>query len=539
MNSLVQCYLATVFLLIAYARAYSGARGTPLDDYVHRADPQYRWHDTGKRLTGALPWEKWEGIVLNMTSQAWLSPADVDCNLWTHDLVIVKPCNYVHKKTALLVIGDGSNKGFGPSSSDELLVLAATVAVKTGSLAVVLYQVPNQPCTFTSEHPPRSRSDDELIAYTWSFYLDNPDKNDWPLRLPMTKAVVRAMDAVQAYAESTLEIQIENFVVTGASKRGWTAWTAAAVDDRVVGIIPIVMDLLKMVPNLHHFYQSLGGWPVAFKPYYDANITGRLDTPEFKKLSEIVDPYVYRDRLGVPKLMITTSNDEFFLLDDSAYFWDDLPGEKHVLILTNTEHTLVTGLLKLLTGVEAFFLSIAESHELSVPSKDLNTEEAALIQLPGTIVTDRQRPGYGVRPKYWYNLNRDGGIIEIGTMERPELVLLWYAYTYKGTKGRDFRWFTLDDGKCPTVAVKNMCIKPVYFKSRILRPTDLSNEDGMMNYYASLDTRKEGYGAFFVELRFAGPKRLTPFVFTTPAVIVPNYFPYDDCHGGKCRGTLV
>lgn len=112
--------------------------------------------------------------------------------------------------------------------------------------------------------------------------------------------------------------------------------------------------------------------------------------------------------------------------------------------------------LQLLTGVEAFFLSIAESHELSAPSKDLDNEEAALIQLPGTTascqpldttVTDRQRPGYGVRPKYWYNLNRDGGIIEIGTTERPELVLMWYAYTYKGTKGRDFRWFTLDDGK--------------------------------------------------------------------------------------------
>jgi hypothetical protein len=38
----------------------------------------------GRFLTGG-----WEGVVLNMTSQGWLSPMHVDCFLWTHNLVIL------------------------------------------------------------------------------------------------------------------------------------------------------------------------------------------------------------------------------------------------------------------------------------------------------------------------------------------------------------------------------------------------------------------------------------------------------------------
>ncbi|KAH8959759.1 hypothetical protein BDL97_06G093900 [Sphagnum fallax] len=334
-------FLVLLLLLVLFAASIA----TPLDDYMLKEDSNYRWYDTGGRLKGRFLTGGWEGVVLNMTSQGWLSPMHVDCFLWTHNLVILKPHKVMHPQTSFLLIGQGSNTNNPPKATDQLLLLAAALAVRTNIIAAVLYQVPNQPCGFSDDewHP---RSEDDIIAYTWAHFIRNPEEVEWPLHIPMTKAAVRAMDTLQTYACKHLKIQIESFVVAGASKRGWTTWLTAAVDKRVVGIAPIVMDALRFVDNLHHYYKSFGGWPWSFEPYHSLNLTTNLDSPEFSALMGIEDPYVYLPRLTMPKLIVTSSNDEFFLLDDSSYFWSEMIGEKHLLILSNTDHSLLTGLPK-------------------------------------------------------------------------------------------------------------------------------------------------------------------------------------------------
>jgi PhoPQ-activated pathogenicity-related protein len=86
--------------------------------------------------------------------------------------------------------------------------------------------VPNQTLVFDGDG--QERKEDDLIAFTWARYLKTGDER-WPARLPMTKAAVRAMDAATAVLASADggSAKVDQFVVAGGSKRGWTAWTTA------------------------------------------------------------------------------------------------------------------------------------------------------------------------------------------------------------------------------------------------------------------------------------------------------------------------
>jgi PhoPQ-activated pathogenicity-related protein len=65
-----------------------------------------------------------------------------------------------------------------------------------------------------------------------------------------------------------------------------------AVDPRVALIVPIVMDELNFVQNIHHHFKSYGGWTFALKDYTELNFTRCLDHPNTQALMDIVDPCV-------------------------------------------------------------------------------------------------------------------------------------------------------------------------------------------------------------------------------------------------------
>src|SRR5690606_19688355 len=105
----------------------------------------------------------------------------------------------------------------------------------------------------------------------------------------------------------------------GASKRGWTTWTLAAVDPRVKAIAPMVIDLLNIVPSFQHHYAAYGGFAEAVEDYVDMGIFEWFQTPDFQELLDVVGPYSYRERYVMPKFIINASGDEFFLPDSSQF----------------------------------------------------------------------------------------------------------------------------------------------------------------------------------------------------------------------------
>lgn len=141
-----------------------------------------------------------------------------------------------------------------------------------------------------------------------------------------------------------------------SSKRGWTTWTTAAVDKRVIAFAPLVMDLLNVIQNTHHHYRALGGWSFAFGDYWEMDITANLDHPQTKELEKQIDGFHFRDRYaGRPVLMVVASGDQFFLTDDTHYFWSKMPKpEMRMLMLPNAEHSMITAIPQAVQAISAF-----------------------------------------------------------------------------------------------------------------------------------------------------------------------------------------
>ena len=236
-------------LLTAMVGCPASSRGqeTALDRYVAAADPSYHYN-----LINTVAGDGYTGYVLEMTSQNWRTPAEVDRPIWTHWLTIVRPEHSV-TSTSLLLVSGGSNEKPPPQMNPILTQLALT----TNSVISELRMVPNQPLVFTGDSA--KRTEDAITAYSWQKFLATGDET-WPVRLPMTKSVVRAMDTISSFCGSPGGggVLVNKFVVGGASKRGWTAWTVAAVDNRVVAIIPAVIDLLNLEPSFEHHYRAYG-----------------------------------------------------------------------------------------------------------------------------------------------------------------------------------------------------------------------------------------------------------------------------------------
>ena len=319
------CLLLAAHSLCAADFARKGVTETALDRYVARPDSSYQW-----KLADTVSDGSGTGYLIDLTSQTWLTSGEVNRTEWKHWLWILKPDNLTHP-TALLFIGGGANDGKRPGMPDRGLIETAKA---TKSVVAELRMVPNEILVFGNDG--KARKEDDLIAYTWDKFLRTGDEK-WPALLPMTKAVVRAMDTITAFLGSAEggNAKVDSFVVAGASKRGWTTWTTAAVDRRVEAICPIVIDMLNTELSMTHHYRAYGFYAPAMGDYTKQGIMDWSGTPEMKALYQIVDPLAYRDRFSMPKLLLNACGDQFFLPDSSQFYFDGMAGVKYLRYVPN------------------------------------------------------------------------------------------------------------------------------------------------------------------------------------------------------------
>lgn len=77
-----------------------------------------------------------------------------------------------------------------------------------------------------------------------------------------------------------------------------------------------------------------------------------------------IDPYFYRERLTMPKLVVNSADDEFFMNDNTHYWWSDMPGPKHFMLMPNAEHVQVTGLGEELPALKTYINAVLKENEI-------------------------------------------------------------------------------------------------------------------------------------------------------------------------------
>jgi PhoPQ-activated pathogenicity-related protein len=283
------------------------------------------------------------------------------------------------------------------------------------------------------------------------------------------------MDTIQTFIPTVAGgATIDDFIVTGYSKRGWTTWLTAAADDRVRAMIPGVFDNPNQGPSMAHHVAVYGFFSEQVGDYSEMQIFERLKTPEAALLSRIVDPYRYLNngRFEIPKLVLNSAGDEFFVSDSSQYYFEDLPGDTNYMrYFPNTGHGLDAG------------------------------AGASTITFMDAILNNRPLPEFS-----W--IVQTDGTIHVQTVDAPSQVLLWKA---TNPNSRDFR-----HGYHPEI---------------IWTSSPLADQGGG-TYIGSVPVPDSGATAFFVELTFPSAIPGVPYVFTTDvevSSVLPLFpWPYED-----------
>ncbi|MBN2311667.1 MAG: PhoPQ-activated pathogenicity [Candidatus Hydrogenedentes bacterium] len=422
--------------------------------YVGKHDANYSYYEVNSAIHFL-----YTEYTFSMTSQQWRDASEVDYPIWEHEVDMIDYW-FSAPECALLIDGGSNPPGYG-GPAEEIAIACMLI----GMDFVDLKQVPNEPLYFADEVN-RRRTEDEILAYSMDKYLDTGD-DEWPVHVAMVKAAVRAMDLVQ-----TEFISMDDFLVIGASKRGWTTWLTAAVDPRVDVFAPIVIDVLNMDEQVIHFWEAYGFYQPAVADYVEFDLFCRLQEPNGQNGLKIIDPYEYIDdgKFTQPKLILNATGDQFFLPDGSRFYWDVLPGPKWLHYIPNADH-----------GMQ-------------------NNEELFIETLIDAVLWADAAMDNEDLPEYSWTFQPDGSI-RVQCVDTPDSVTLWQA---TNPNARDFRVEEVGE----------------IFTSSAL------NDQGGGVYVGYVAPPAQGWTAFFIELDFGGVK------YSTEVAITPDTLPYE---GTACQ----
>ncbi|ENU9470188.1 PhoPQ-activated protein PqaA family protein [Salmonella enterica] len=467
-------YMAMLFISPAGLALSAGENNKNID--LTHVISDYRISLTSLPLDYSLLDKKQRpGVMLqrfNLNSQTWSPQGVVSPERWQNGVDIYIP-DSAREKNALVVINNGSNNnGSGtpvaPTNFNEEEL--SRIAIATRTVVISVSNVPNQVLSYQGVTTPLG--EDNSVAYSWKLFIGDTHKyQDASLHIPMAASVSQAFRLAK---KELTQQNINKFIVTGASKRGWAAWLTALSDPDVGAVVPFAMDLLNTQKSLEHMYQSYGkNWPVAFYPYYNQGIDQQVGTDKFARLMRLEDPLTYLntdmgDRLKIDKYIINASGDDFYVPDNSHFYYGLLPGSKSLRVVPNSTHN----------GI----LSVAEQSLITFVNRFQEKQK-----LP-EITENVQSRGDGKKE------------LVVNFSEKPVAILQWTA---RNPAARDFRYAC--DIKYNSV------------------PVSLATGDNTLSI--SLTTPDSGWQATYIEATFTDGYVATTQVYITPDEKYPETAP--------------
>lgn len=467
-------YMAMLFISPAGLALSAGENNKNID--LTHVISDYRISLTSLPLDYSLLEKKQRpGVMLqrfNLNSQTWSPQGVVSPERWQNGVDIYIP-DSAREKNALVVINNGSNNnGSGtpvaPTNFNEEEL--SRIAIATRTVVISVSNVPNQVLSYQGVTTPLG--EDNSVAYSWKLFIGDTHKyQDASLHIPMAASVSQAFRLAK---KELTQQNINKFIITGASKRGWAAWLTALSDPDVGAVVPFAMDLLNTQKSLEHMYQSYGkNWPVAFYPYYNQGIDQQVGTDKFARLMRLEDPLTYLntdmgDRLKIDKYIINASGDDFYVPDNSHFYYGLLPGSKSLRVVPNSTHN----------GI----LSVAEQSLITFVNRFQEKQK-----LP-EITENVQSRGDGKKE------------LVVNFSEKPVAILQWTA---RNPAARDFRYAC--DIKYNSV------------------PVSLATGDNTLSI--SLTTPDSGWQATYIEATFTDGYVATTQVYITPDEKYPETAP--------------
>jgi len=262
------------------------------------------------------------------TTEIFFDSGDWQGKHWKHTLLVISPKRHQPPPPGLqapmILFIDNFQTGSSPSDND--ISKFREIAEITSTPVACLGGVPNEPLF--------ERKEGKLMSYSIQRFLETGDRS-WPLLVPMVRAVRTAMAIL---SNSRIASQ-QSFIIIGSSKRGWVTYLTAATDNRVSAFSVLAFDFVRFDAQITAYHKE-GSPSKELSLYKDLGLFSTTPTPRLSELFKLLDPFNYKKKLNMPKLLMTGTDDRWWDNNMWKRFAPFLGGQTDVVRLPGGGHSV-------------------------------------------------------------------------------------------------------------------------------------------------------------------------------------------------------